>query len=63
MLRTISAAQARYPMAFAAAQLRNPGLGRQADHAGVAQRVQPGPVQPGPGVAVVAELGDHFVAP
>src|SRR6188472_4583676 len=24
--------------------------------------VQPGPVQPGPGVAVVAELGDHFVA-
>ena len=29
---------------------------------GVAQRVQPGPVQPGPGVAVVAELGDHLVA-
>ena len=29
---------------------------------GVAQRVQPGPVQPGPGVAVVAELGDRFVA-
>jgi hypothetical protein len=29
---------------------------------GVAQRVQPWSVQPGPGVAVIAELGDHLVA-
>jgi len=36
--------------------LDQPGLG------GVAQRVQPGPVQPGPGVAVVAELGDDLLA-
>lgn len=36
--------------------LDQPGLRR------VAQRVQPGPVQPCPGVAVVADLGDHLVA-
>ena len=35
--------------------LEQPGLG------GVAQRVQPGPVQPGPGVPVVAVLGGQLV--
>ena len=36
--------------------LEQPGLG------GVAQRVQPGPVQPGPGMPVVAVLAGQLVA-